>query len=85
MVLFGQDDEWQDGRPHLLPESMARIDVGAAAEVVGPAPRMVSWTIRRTDDALLHHVLALTSGPAVFTYRVSLGRLRYALDTFERD
>jgi len=54
MVLLRQDDERQDGRPYLLPESMARIDAGAAAEVVGPAPRMVSLTIRRTDDALLH-------------------------------
>ena len=27
MVLFEQDDEWQDGRRYFSPESMAQIDV----------------------------------------------------------
>ena len=26
MVLFEQDDEWQDGRRYFSPESMAQID-----------------------------------------------------------
>ena len=58
MVLFEQDDEWRDGRRYFLP-SMARMDAGPAAEVVGPALRLASLTIRRTDDAVLHHVLGL--------------------------
>ena len=42
MVLFEQDDEWQDGRRYFLPESMARIDAPATAEEVGPALLMAS-------------------------------------------
>jgi len=42
MVLFEQDDEWQDGRRYFLPESMARIDAVTATEEVGPALLMAS-------------------------------------------
>ena len=42
MVLFEQDDEWQDGRRSFLPESMARIDAPATAEEVGLAMLMAS-------------------------------------------
>jgi len=37
MVLFEQDDEWQDGRRYFLPESMARIDAVTEPEEVSPA------------------------------------------------
>ena len=37
MVLFEQDDEWQDGRCYFLPESMARIHAAAVPDEVGPA------------------------------------------------
>ena len=36
MVLFEQDDEWQDGRRYFLPESMARIDAVTGTEEVEP-------------------------------------------------
>ena len=42
MVLFEQDDEWQDGRRYFLPESMARIDTSATPEEVSPALLMAS-------------------------------------------
>ena len=42
MVLFEQDDEWQDGRRYFLPESMARIDAVTTIEAGGPALRMAS-------------------------------------------
>lgn len=42
MVLFEQDDEWQDGRRYFLPESMARIDALATPEEVSPELRMAS-------------------------------------------
>jgi putative transposase len=42
MVLFEQDDEWQDGRRYFLPESMARIDAVADREEVTPALLMAS-------------------------------------------
>lgn len=42
MVLFEQDDEWQDGRRYFLPESMARIDATATPEEVSPALLMAS-------------------------------------------
>ena len=42
MVLFEQDDEWQDGRRYFLPESMARIDAVAGTEEVSPTLLMAS-------------------------------------------
>jgi transposase-like protein len=42
MVLFEQDDEWQDGRRYFLPESMARIDAVPTPEEVSPALLMAS-------------------------------------------
>jgi putative transposase len=42
MVLFEQDDEWQDGRRYFLPESMARIDATATPQEVSPALLMAS-------------------------------------------
>ncbi len=36
MVLFEQDDEWQDGRRYFSPESMAVIDAVTVAEEVSP-------------------------------------------------
>ena len=42
MVLFEQDDEWQDGRRYFLPESMARIDAVSATEEVSPTLLMAS-------------------------------------------
>ena len=42
MVLFEQDDEWQDGRRYFLPESMARIDAFTTPEEVSPALLMAS-------------------------------------------
>jgi transposase-like protein len=33
MVLAEQDDEWQDGRRHFSPESMARLDAPPPEEV----------------------------------------------------
>ena len=42
MVLFEQDNEWQDGRRYFLPESMARIDVATAAEEVSLALLLTS-------------------------------------------
>jgi len=42
MVLFEQDDDWQDGRRYFLPESMARIDAAPAGEEVSPALLMAS-------------------------------------------
>lgn len=40
MVLFEQDDEWQDSRRYLLAESMARIAADPAAQEVS---RRCSW------------------------------------------
>jgi hypothetical protein len=37
MVLFEQDDEWQDGRRYFRPETMALVDVVAEPEEVGSA------------------------------------------------
>ena len=37
MVLFEQDDEWQDGRRYFSPESMAQIDATVDREEVGTA------------------------------------------------
>jgi hypothetical protein len=34
MVLFEQDDEWQDGRRYFSPESMAAIDADPVPEEV---------------------------------------------------
>ena len=42
MVLFEQDDEWQDGRRYFLPESMARIDAAVDHEEVSPALLLAS-------------------------------------------
>ena len=42
MVLFEQDDEWQDGRRYFSPESMAAIDAVTVAEEVSPALLMAS-------------------------------------------
>ena len=42
MVLFEQDDEWQDGRRYFSPESMAAIDTVTVAEEVSPALLMAS-------------------------------------------
>jgi hypothetical protein len=36
MVLFEQDDEWQDGRCYSRPESMAALDAVTVAEEVTP-------------------------------------------------
>jgi putative transposase len=41
MILAEQDDEWQDGRRHFRPETMAAIDAQAPEEV-GPALLMAS-------------------------------------------
>jgi hypothetical protein len=35
MVLFEQDDEWQDGRCYFRPETMAAIDALVPIEEVG--------------------------------------------------
>ena len=64
MILAEQDDEWQDGRRYFRPETMA------AHRRRQPDPRR--WaadadgelTIRREDDALLHHVLGLDPRPS---------------------
>ena len=37
MVLFEQDDEWQDGRRYFNPESMAQIDAPVDRQEVSPA------------------------------------------------
>ena len=42
MVLFEQDDEWQDSRRYFSPESMAVIDAATVAEEVSPALLMAS-------------------------------------------
>ena len=42
MVLFEQDDEWQDGRRYFRPESMARIDAVVDPEEVSPTLLMAS-------------------------------------------
>jgi hypothetical protein len=42
MVLFEQDDEWQDGRRYFNPESMAAIDAVTVAEEVSPALLLAS-------------------------------------------
>ena len=60
-----QDDEWEDGRRYLLPESMAWIDAIPATAEVSRALLMASQEIRRGDDALLHHASRnLTGGQA---------------------
>ena len=59
MVLAEQDDEWQDGRRYFRPETMARIDAVVDTEGGGPGAPHGELTIRREDDALLHHVLGL--------------------------
>ena len=42
MILFEQDDEWQDGRRYFRPESMARIDAVVVPEEVGQALLLAS-------------------------------------------
>ncbi len=42
MVLFEQDDEWQDGRRYFSPESMVQIDAPVAREEVSPAMLIAS-------------------------------------------
>ena len=42
MVLFEQDDEWQEGRRYFSPESMAAIDAVTVAEEVSPLLLMAS-------------------------------------------
>jgi hypothetical protein len=42
MVLFEQDDEWQDGRRYFSPESMAQIDAPVERGEVNPALLMAS-------------------------------------------
>ena len=42
MVLAEQDDEWQDGRRHFRPESMAAIDAVVERDEVPPALLMAS-------------------------------------------
>jgi putative transposase len=43
MVLFEQDDEWQDGRRYFSPESMAALDaLSTEPEEVSPALLMAS-------------------------------------------
>ncbi|HEY5433860.1 MAG TPA: transposase, partial [Candidatus Limnocylindrales bacterium] len=42
MVLFEQDDEWQDGPRYFSPESMAAIDAVTVAEEVSPPLLMAS-------------------------------------------
>ncbi len=63
MVLAEQDDEWQDGRRYFRPETMAAIDTVIEHEEVGQALLMASWSIRREDDMLLHHVVGLDLQP----------------------
>ena len=42
MVLFEQDDEWQDGRRYFRPETMAAIDAVVDHEEVSPALLLAS-------------------------------------------
>ena len=42
MVLFEQDDEWQDGRRYFRPETMAAIDATVDHEEVSPALLLAS-------------------------------------------
>ena len=42
MVLFEQDDEWQDGRRYFRPETMALIDATVDHEEVSPTFLMAS-------------------------------------------
>ncbi len=37
MVLFEQDDEWQDGRRYFSPESMAQVDTAVERQEVNAA------------------------------------------------
>jgi len=62
MVLFEQDDEWQDGRRYFRPESMARIDAVVEPEEVSPALLMRAETSGARMNLLLHHVLGLDQG-----------------------
>ena len=42
MVLFEQDDEWQDGRRYFRPETMAAIDAVVDREEVSPTLLLAS-------------------------------------------
>jgi putative transposase len=42
MVLFEQDDEWQDGRRYFRPETMAALNAPPTSEEVNPALLMAS-------------------------------------------
>jgi len=42
MILAEQDDEWQDGRRHFRPETMALIDADPASEQVIPTLLLAS-------------------------------------------
>ena len=63
MVLFEQDDEWQDGRRYFRPETMVLIDAVVDHEEVSPGLLMASSRTRHEGDALLHHVLGLERRP----------------------
>ena len=51
IALAEQDDEWQDGRRHSRPETVAAIDAVLEHEEVDPALPMASWPIRCEGDA----------------------------------
>ena len=42
MVLFEQDDEWQDGRRYFRPETMTAIDAAVDREEVSPTLLLAS-------------------------------------------
>jgi hypothetical protein len=50
MDLFEKDDEWQDGRRYLLPESMARIDAVPGVAETETSRRRLSTKVRPAGE-----------------------------------